>query len=78
MATGADGKEKGPMAQFEIDRIFDISLFGYDASFTNSAAMMVLAVALISAFMILSMRGRSLVPTRIQSMAEMVDRKSVV
>lgn len=34
--------------------------------------MMVLAILLVSAFMILSVRGRSLVPTRFQSMAEML------
>lgn len=45
-------------------------LFGFDTSFTNSALFMVVAVGLISAFLIMSMRGRSLVPTRMQSIAE--------
>ena len=60
------------MHQFEIERIQPLELFGYDISFTNSSFYMVLAVALISAFLILAMRGRALVPSRIQSLAEMV------
>lgn len=47
-------------------------LFGFDTSFTNSALFMIIAVGLISAFLILSMRGRSLVPTRTQSIAEVL------
>jgi F-type H+-transporting ATPase subunit a len=49
-----------------------MKLFGFDTSFTNSALFMVIAVGLISAFLILSMRGRSLVPTRMQSIAEVL------
>jgi F-type H+-transporting ATPase subunit a len=62
----------GPMEQFEIRKIFDLDLFGHDISFTNSSLMMVVALILISAFMIFAMSGRSLVPSRIQSMAEIV------
>ncbi|MET0408799.1 MAG: F0F1 ATP synthase subunit A [Hyphomicrobium sp.] len=60
------------MEQFEIRKIFDLDLFGHDISFTNSSLMMVVALILISAFMIFAMSGRSLVPSRIQSMAEIV------
>ncbi len=42
-----------------------------DIAFTNSAAFMALAVALSSGFLIYAMRGNSLVPSRMQSMAEM-------
>jgi F-type H+-transporting ATPase subunit a len=62
----------GPMEQFEIKKIVDLDLFGHDISFTNSSLMMVVALVLISGFMIFAMNGRSLVPTRIQSMAEIV------
>lgn len=58
------------MEQFEIKRWFDFDLFGYDASFTNSSAMMVLALALAVGFLLFAMRGRHLVPTRLQSVAE--------
>ena len=59
-----------PMAQFEINRIIHFNLGGYDVSFTNASLMMVIATALIVGFMVYAMRGRSLVPTRIQSVAE--------
>ncbi|MEC9367288.1 MAG: F0F1 ATP synthase subunit A [Pseudomonadota bacterium] len=60
-----------PMHQFEIKRLVDINLFGLDASFTNSSLFMVIAVALISFLTIWGMRGRALVPTRMQSVAEL-------
>lgn len=44
---------------------------GIDASITNSAVFMAIAVALITLFLTLSMSGRSLVPGRWQSMAEL-------
>ncbi len=62
----------GPMYQFEIKKIFDLQLGNYDVSFTNASLMMVIALGLIAGFMIFAMRGRSLVPTRIQSVAEML------
>jgi F-type H+-transporting ATPase subunit a len=61
-----------PMEQFEIKHIFDLDLFGHDISFTNSSLMMIVALALISGFMVFAMSGRALVPTRIQSIAEIV------
>lgn len=60
-----------PIHQFEIKRLLDLELVGLDASFTNSSLFMVVAVALISVFTIWGMRGRALVPTRMQSLAEM-------
>ncbi|MGH1417825.1 MAG: F0F1 ATP synthase subunit A [Hyphomicrobiaceae bacterium] len=60
------------MEQFKIERIVPLEMFNTDVSFTNTSFMMVIAVALISLFLILSMRGRSLVPTRIQSVAELI------
>ncbi len=61
----------GPMEQFEITKIVDLDLFGHDISFTNSSLMMVVALALIVGFMIFAMRRRLLVPSRIQSVAEL-------
>ena len=55
-----------------IKDLVPLRLFGFDTSFTNSALFMVIAVGLVSAFLILSMRGRSLVPTRLQSVAELL------
>jgi F-type H+-transporting ATPase subunit a len=59
------------MEQFGIERIVPLELFGYDISFTNSSLMMVIAVVLISGFLILSMGRRALVPGRLQSIAEL-------
>ena len=75
MATaGIEGAvhHEGPMVQFEIHKIFSLNLFGYDVSFTNSSLMMIVSLVLICGFMILAMNGRPLVPSRVQSMAEIV------
>jgi len=71
VAAGAEGAHS-PISQFEIKNLVSLKLFGFDTSFTNSALFMVIAVGLVSAFLIMSMRGRSLVPTRMQSIAEML------
>lgn len=62
-----------PLHQFEIHPIIPIQLghAGVDVSFTNSALFMVLAMVLISAFMILGMRRSAIVPGRWQCAAEM-------
>ena len=59
-----------PIHQFDLHRIVHINLFGWDVSFTNSAAFMVLTVLLITAFFVYATRSRSLVPSRLQSVAE--------
>ena len=59
-----------PIHQFEIHRIIPINIFGWDVSFTNSSMFMLAAVLLTVLFFFAAMRSRSLVPTRLQSMAE--------
>jgi F-type H+-transporting ATPase subunit a len=59
-----------PIHQFDIHRLVPINLFGWDVSFTNSAAFMLSAVLLTVAFFMVATRPRSLVPTRLQSVAE--------
>jgi len=59
------------MYQFEIVRWADLKIFGIDASFTNSSFYMILAATLITTFLVMSVRGRALVPTRTQSVAEL-------
>jgi len=59
-----------PIHQFDLHRIVPINLFGWDVSFTNSAAYMVLAVLLTTSFFMFATRARSLVPSRLQSVAE--------
>jgi len=60
-----------PIHQFEIQRLIPIEVGGIDFSFTNSSLFMALTVVAASGFLILSTRGRGLVPTRWQSAAEM-------
>jgi len=59
-----------PIEQFKIQPLVDIQVEGVNLSYTNSALMMTIVVGLVSAFMILSMRGRALIPGRWQSLAE--------
>ncbi len=61
-----------PVEQFTIKVIYDLSLFGFDVSFTNSALFMMLAVLLSSAFLLIAMRPASIVPGRLQAAAEMM------
>jgi F-type H+-transporting ATPase subunit a len=68
--AGHAAEHHGPMAQFEIKRLIPLELFGYDISFTNASLFMVLALVLISGFLIFAISGRSLVPGRLQSIAE--------
>ena len=70
MAEG--GGEHSPLEQFEIKSLFPAREPGEIGmlDFTNSSLMMVLTLVLVSAFLILGMRRGSLVPGRMQSMAE--------
>ncbi|MEG3618836.1 F0F1 ATP synthase subunit A [Magnetovibrio sp. PR-2] len=60
-----------PIAQFEIKPLVELSAGGVDASLTNSGAFMILTVVTVTAFLVLGMRQRALVPGRWQSMAEL-------
>jgi len=70
-AAGHAAEAHGPMHQFEIKRLLPLEVLGLDASFTNASLFMLIALVSISAFLILSMQRRSLVPTRLQSVAEL-------
>ena len=60
-----------PIHQFHINPIVPIHVGGYDLSFTNSSLFMVIAVVVASGFLYFATAGRALVPTRMQSTAEM-------
>ena len=63
----------GPIEQFEIKSLLPIAeVGGHQISFTNSAAYMVLTVAIASLFLILSTRRHGLVPDRAQAAAEIL------
>ena len=63
-----------PIEQFQIKQLIPLKIpgLGTDASFTNSSAFMLAAVALTTTFLVYAMRSRALVPGRMQSLAEMV------
>ena len=63
-------EEHSPLAQFAIKPLAPIHIGGLDASFTNSALWMVIAVAAITAFMLLGTRKQAIVPGRWQSLCE--------
>ena len=67
----ASGNEIDPMHQFEISKIVDLQLFGADVSFTNSSLWMVIVVAVVSLITLFGTSQRSLVPGRLQTLAEM-------
>lgn len=59
-----------PMYQFEIKDLVPMDLGIVDLSFTNSALFTFIAVALVVIFFWVAVKGHSLVPSRMQSMAE--------
>ncbi|MFT6332376.1 MAG: F-type H+-transporting ATPase subunit a [Lentimonas sp.] len=61
-----------PLDQFAIKKIFDIQAFGIDISFTNSSLYMVLATFFTIAFLSIATRKKSLIPNRLQVIAESV------
>lgn len=60
-----------PIHQFQLNKLIPLEIGGTDISFTNSSLFMVLTVAAASIFMIWATSGRGLIPTRMQSLAEM-------
>ena len=62
---------ENPLHQFTVDRLIPIHIGGVDASYTNGALLMTIAVVLATAFIVLSTRGAALVPGRWQSVTEM-------
>jgi len=65
IAAGLD-----PIAQFDLHKMAEIKIGNFDLSFTNSALMMVVTVACVVLWLLLSTGKRSLVPGRAQSVAE--------
>lgn len=62
-----------PIYQFEIKNLFTLGEpGGFELAFTNSALFMFATVASITAFIIFATRGRTLVPNRLQSSAEVI------
>ena len=60
-----------PLEQFAIKTLIPLQVGETNIAFTNSALFMVLAIVGATLFLVLSTRGRALVPGRWQGMAEM-------
>ncbi|HVC51842.1 MAG TPA: F0F1 ATP synthase subunit A [Stellaceae bacterium] len=63
--------EGSPLEQFMIERIVPLHIGSVDISYTNSALMMTIAVALITLLLVGATRRGALVPGRLQSVAEL-------
>ncbi len=61
-----------PLDQFKIKKLVDIEVAGLDLSFTNTSLYMLIATFAIVAFMLIATRKKSLIPTRLQVVAESV------
>ena len=61
-----------PLKQFEIDTISSIELGGYNISFTNSSFAMLITVLVITLFLTLTVNTRSIVPSRMQLISELM------
>lgn len=61
-----------PFEQFKIKNLIHFSLFNIDISFTNSALCMVLAITIIVAFFYFALRNASIIPNKIQLIAESI------
>ena len=60
-----------PVEQFTIKVLYSLTFLGYDISFTNSSLFMVLAVLVSSGFLYFAMRPASIIPGKVQCLAEM-------
>lgn len=59
-----------PIHQFQVTKWIDLNLGGIDVSFTNATGFMMLGVGLVIAFFTIATSKSQLVPSRLQSMAE--------
>ncbi|HSE60551.1 MAG TPA: F0F1 ATP synthase subunit A [Nitrospiraceae bacterium] len=64
--------EENPLHPFELHEIIPISLFGFDISINKAVIWMWIVVALVSILLIVAARSRSLVPSKLQSLAEVL------
>ncbi len=65
-------EQHSPIEQFQIKPLIPLRIGEFDLSFTNSSLVMVIAVGLIVLLLTLSVRRGALVPTRWQSVTEML------
>lgn len=59
-----------PMHQFEVHKILDLNLFGFDISLTNQSLWMIISTLTIMAIFVFCLRKRTLIPSRSQGFIE--------
>jgi len=59
------------MEQFEISKLFELTLGPFDISFTNSSLWMLITLVASTIFFLAATRSRALIPGRAQSVAEL-------
>jgi len=64
--------EHSPLSQFEISKLIEINLFGFDISLTNSSVFMIISCIIALVYFMVAFRIQNLVPSRLQASAEMV------
>jgi F-type H+-transporting ATPase subunit a len=65
-------EKHSPLHQFEVSKIFDLHVGGFDISFTNSSLYMAISTICAIVFMIFATRKKSLIPSRMQVIAESI------
>lgn len=61
-----------PLVQFEIKKLIEINLFGFDISFSNSSCYMMVAAILALSYFIVALKPQHTVPTRLQISVEIL------
>ena len=61
-----------PLAQFEINSIIDLNIGNLNVSFTNSSVAMVTTVIFIVTFLTMTVKKRSIIPSRMQVISESI------
>ena len=64
-------EKHSPLDQFTIQRIFEMKIGNIDISLTNSSVMMIAVLVILNVFLIYATKRKSMVPGRLQSIAEM-------
>ena len=60
-----------PIHQFEIKELIPIEFLDINLSFTNSSFFMILTIISVSFLLLISIKNKKLIPTRLQSISEL-------
>ena len=63
-------KQHNPLEHFELHPLIELKLLGIDISVNKAVIMMWIVCILIPCIVVLAVRGRRMIPTRLQSLTE--------